>query len=280
MKKLFAGLLCGVMLLTSVAFAAGSYSVTVDGEALDLGSAVPYEVEGHVMLPLRKVAEALGFVVTWEQEPLRATVDDGLVKSSVTIGVDSYFMFGGQAVGLSAPQSFGVAPVLTDGTTFVPTDLFTLLCGQSSVKDGVVLLEKSSQTQIPNPMQQYATTDEALAALDFEPALPSALPAGFLQSAVWVINGTRLDVRYHNGDEEILFHAGKGSDDVSGDHNQWGSNIIQPEGEISYTLKGNGDAVSLVLWTDGAVSYSLAFLPGVSVETAVDSAKSVAQTTK
>ncbi|NCB63364.1 MAG: copper amine oxidase N-terminal domain-containing protein [Clostridia bacterium] len=277
MKKQFAGLLCGVMLFTFSAFAAGNYSVTVDGKTLDLGSAAPYEEGGHVMLPLRKVAEALGFVVTWEQETHKATVDDGLVKSSVTIGVDGYYMADSQTVGATAPQSFGVAPVLVSDTTFVPSDLFTLLCGQSSVKDGVVALKKNSQTQIPNPMKQYATLDEALAVLDFQPGIPTALPTGFERSAVWVIDATLLDVRYHSGDKEILFRAAKGTDDVSGDYNEWDSTIIQPEGKTNYTLKGNGDTVSLVVWNDGVISYSLSFLPGVSVETAVNTAKGVAQ---
>ena len=275
MKKFFAGLLCGVMLLTASAFASGDYKVTVDGAALDLGTLAPYEQDGRVMLPLRKVAEALGFAVTWNQETQTASVDDGLVKSSVTIGVDSYYMASSQAIGMSAPQSFGVAPVLHSDSTFVPSDLFTLLCGQSTVKDGVVALEKNSQTQIPNPMVEYETLDEALAVLDFKPAFPK-VPEGYTQSQVWVIGGDLLDVRYHNGDKTLSFRAAKDSDDVSGDYSHWDNVITQPEGKVSYTLKGNGDTISLVLWKDLTLSYSLSFAPGVDTDTAVGTAKSAA----
>lgn len=273
MKKLFAGLLCGAMLLTASAFAAGDYKVTVDGAALDLGTLAPYEQDGRVMLPLRKVAEALGFTVTWNQETQTASVDDGVVKSSVTIGVDSYYMASSHDIGMSAPQSFGATPILHSDSTYVPTDLFTLLCGQSAVKDGVVALERNGQTQIPNPIKAYDTLAEALAVLDFKPTLPKA-PEGYTQGEVCVIGGTLLEVRYHNADKTFTFRAAKGTDDVSGDFSQWDNVITQPEGKVSYTLKGNGDTIFLVLWNDGAVSYALSFAPGVDTETAVSSAKS------
>lgn len=275
MKKLFAGLLCGAMLLTAGS-AAAAYTVEVDGGALDLGSLAPYAQGDHVMLPLRRVAEALGFVVTWDQKTYSAVLDDGIVKSSVTIGTDRYTMAGSGADGLSAPQSFGVAPALVNETTFVPAELFTLLCGESAVKDGVVSLSKNSAVQIPNPMQQYATLAEALAALDLQPGLPGTLPAGFEQSTVWVIDGSVLDVRYHSGDKQMLFRAAQGTGDVSGDYSSWEHTVIQTEGNTDYTLKGNGDTVSLVTWKQGDISYALSFTPGVTAETAVNTAKSVA----
>lgn len=274
MRKILAGLLCGAMLLTS-ALAAGPYTLKVDGTTLDLSATAPYEEGGHVMLPLRPVAEALGFSVTWDQATRAAALDNGTVKSAVSIGTDSYYLSGSQTAGTGTPQSFGAAPALVKGTTYVPSELFTLLCGHASVKDGTVSLWKEAPVQLPNPMHQYKDLAEASAALGFAAATPSALPEGYALATVWVIGGTLLDLRYEGAAGAVQFRMGKGTEDVSGDFTKYASTVRQPDGRVEYTLKGDGATVSLVLWTAGDYTYSLSFAPGVTADAAVAAAKSV-----
>ena len=155
MKKMMCGALCAALLACSAgAAAADSYTVTVDGTALDLSGKTPFVSQEKVMVPLRPVAEALGYTVTWTAEDAqRVEIDNGVVHTWVSIGVDSYCRTSSTALGMGAPQSFGAAPVAMDNTTYVPLDLFAMM-GDTVETDGtaITLAAMENQTQIPNPI--------------------------------------------------------------------------------------------------------------------------------
>ena len=274
MKKLLAGVLCAA-LLTAPALAQGVWAVHVDGKALDLTGAAPYEENGHVMLPLRRVAEALGFTVTWDQETYSAKLNDGQVGTAVTIGSDAYFLAAGQPGGVSAPQRFGAAPALVGEVTFVPSELFTLLCGRTVAEGGVVSISKEANAQLPNPMRRYDDLAGAAEALGYALWAPTALPEDYDRSDVYVIGGDLLELRYHGQAGDASFRMAKGQREVSGDYTQYASAVVQSGETAEYTLKGDGKTVSLVTWTEGAYSFALSFRPGVEADTALAAAKSV-----
>lgn len=84
--------------------------------------------EGDVfMLPLRAVCETLDFSVIWDAENSRVKIDNGEVNTTLEIGVDSYYKASSTAIGLTAPFSFGAAPKLVNGKTYVPAELLNLL---------------------------------------------------------------------------------------------------------------------------------------------------------
>lgn len=278
MKRLFAGLLCSVLLATGVpALAAQNYTVEVEGNVLDL-TAVPYEENDRVMLPLRAVAEALGFTITWEQKTKTAYLDNGTLSSSAVIGSDQYAIGGDPAEGSTSAQSFGAPPALVEGVTYVPSEFFTLLCGHTTVKDGKVSIRMERQTQTPNPMVTYPDLTSAAKALGFAISAPATLPDGFSLDSVWVIGGTLLELRYQSGENTASFRMAAGAEDVSGDFTRYESTIRQPAKHTEFVLKGNGDTVSLVLWTEGDYTYSISFHPGVVADTAVAMAESVKAT--
>ena len=140
MKKLIALVLSLALMgsLVVVALAADaapdgaedSYTVVVDG--------TPVEGEAVVMVPLRSVAEALGFTVTWDGS--QAAVDTGDIHTNVVAGVDRYVLTTSHPdlVGMSAPFSLGVPPYRQDGVTYVPVGLFAALLGN---RDGAVAVE-------------------------------------------------------------------------------------------------------------------------------------------
>ena len=77
-------LAASVILLSAAAvFADGTaYTLTVNGADIDL-SDLPraiYESDGHIMIPLRKTAEALGCRVEWDAETWNITVDDDYIQ--------------------------------------------------------------------------------------------------------------------------------------------------------------------------------------------------------
>lgn len=106
------------------------YTIQVDGKDIS--------AEACVVVPLRAVAEALGFTVTWSKSG--TLVDNGIVHTAVTIGVDRYQITTSNEnlVGMSAPFSLGAAPYVVNGVTYVPLGLFNALLGN---KDDVVSLD-------------------------------------------------------------------------------------------------------------------------------------------
>lgn len=76
---------------------------------------VTVDVDGVQMLPLRSVAEGLGYTVTWNEEGQSIELVRGAQFITMAIGQDSY------AFSRRAPQSLGAAPTLVNGdTTYVP----------------------------------------------------------------------------------------------------------------------------------------------------------------
>lgn len=71
--------------------------------------------QGTVMVPLRAIAKALGYEVTWHNDTRTVTLGDDI---TLTIGKDSYIR------GSEAPISLGTAPELKGDKTFVPMSFF------------------------------------------------------------------------------------------------------------------------------------------------------------
>ena len=90
-------------------------AVTVEGTAVDLGGAAPYQENGVWMVPLRAVAGPMGYEVTWCPEDNGVLVADEAVKMNLTYGVDSYAGSGGgmgARPGGVGPPAAGPEPAL------------------------------------------------------------------------------------------------------------------------------------------------------------------------
>ncbi|MCL2497504.1 MAG: copper amine oxidase N-terminal domain-containing protein [Symbiobacteriaceae bacterium] len=95
---------------------------------------LPYYNNGVVMVPLRAVAEALGFTVAWEHETQSLRLG---VAINLRIGADYY------TVGRMAPIELGTTPELCeDGNTFVPLSFFQKVISgyQTYVFEGQVVI--------------------------------------------------------------------------------------------------------------------------------------------
>ena len=90
--------------------------VMVLGEAID--APAPIVRNNLVFLPLRAIAEALGFDVTWEAETASVALGVGI---RVQIGSYEYL------VGRAAPITLGHAPFIADNNTYVPMEFFSMV---------------------------------------------------------------------------------------------------------------------------------------------------------
>ena len=102
-------------------------TVTINDEPIQLAGKTLIDQNGLLMVPLRSVAEGLGFQVTWKGADKSILLDNGTIKTTLYISVDSYFKASSQALGLTQNFNLGEAPTLIDNKTYVPASLFNLL---------------------------------------------------------------------------------------------------------------------------------------------------------
>lgn len=237
-------------------------AVTVEGTAVDLGGAAPYQENGVWMVPLRAVAGPMGYEVTWCPEDNGVLVADEAVKMNLTYGVDSYARASQTALGMTAPQSYGAGPEAWAGVTYVPAGMFSLL-GYTVEEGEDTLAFTQEQAQLPNPMVAWDTLEEAEEAVGF--ALPNwkGLEGREIQE-VFVIGGELLEVRYEDG---LTCRMARGTQDVSGDYQVYAEETTRTVDGRDVTLKGEDGTVSLAVWNDGTYTWSLSWAEGVAPET-------------
>lgn len=98
--------------------------IGMEVEGTQINEPTPYykEVIGP-MVPLRVVAEALGFVVQWEDATQSIMLNNSI---SLTIGRDYY------TYAKMAPITLGAAPEITNGLTYVPLKFFKEVAGMTN----------------------------------------------------------------------------------------------------------------------------------------------------
>lgn len=108
---------------TELTIVAGGKTLEVKGEMKD----------GVAVVPVRAAAEALGCTVSYEQKDGKeyVTVENDTRSMTLKIGTDNYVSTTKieDAVGMTAPAQYGVAPYIVDGTTYAAADLFKALVG-------------------------------------------------------------------------------------------------------------------------------------------------------
>jgi len=100
----------------------------------------PYYNNGVVMVPLRAVAEALGYDVIWNADEQSVNLGPAL---TLTIGSDYYIR------GRMVPFELGTAPELTDGLTYVPLSFWQTVVGglDAYVFEGQVVIAEAGDMQ-------------------------------------------------------------------------------------------------------------------------------------
>lgn len=275
MKKFICTVLaCGILTSAAAVYAdepmviapaptSSSYSVVIENNTLDLGGETVYELNKHMMVPLRTVAEKLGFKVKWDGECQGISLDNGEVNTIVYIGQDNYYMASSTAIGMSAPTALGVAPALKNGTTYVPADMFNILYCEDvvSVKDNVITIKTDNDNNeeeivgMPNPFVEYKTVDEAQKVLPFSAVVPSNVK-GYELKNVSVMSNEMLQLIYKNGDEEITYRVEKGGDDISGDYNEYKDIKTVKVGDVEVKVRKSEETMSTI-WTNGDLTFSL-----------------------
>ena len=125
--------------------------------------------------------------------------------------------------------------------------------------------------QIGNPWIDCATLDEAAKAAGFDIAIPGKFE-GYANKVYQAIEKTMIQVFYYDGDPEaetssrITVRKGTGSDNISGDYNDYSEKeTIQIHG-LDVLVKGDKGLVSCATWTQDGYSFAIVADKGLTKE--------------
>lgn len=109
-----------------------AYGIQIDNKVIAYPTQKPLDKNGHVLVPLRQTAQTLGFSVKWDNASKMIHLDNGSVKTSLTLNDNAYYKASSQAIGLTQNFTLSSAPTLVNGTSYVPAALFNLLYSDNS----------------------------------------------------------------------------------------------------------------------------------------------------
>ena len=93
------------------------------------------DVDGVTMLPLSSTLKALGYEVTWNDETRSVEINKGAQWTSIKIGENAYFK------NKMAARPLSAAPVVMDGSTYVPVEFLVEILGIAvQVEEGSLIL--------------------------------------------------------------------------------------------------------------------------------------------
>lgn len=107
-------------------------NVIVNGE--DLGVSYIVNEDNITLLPLRAICEKLGFTITWDDETRMIEVIKLPMYITFTPDADGY------TFAKTAPMPLGTKPVIKDGVTYVPAELFSDLLKYEVIIDGTATI--------------------------------------------------------------------------------------------------------------------------------------------
>lgn len=121
----------------------------IDGKEITIKSRELKLVNNNLMVPLKSTAESLGFKVKMDKGS--AEINNDEIKSTITVGEDLYFYASSHAIGMTAPESLGIAPIIENDNIYVPIQMYNLLYNNSkAVGSFKCIIDNNKQIYILN----------------------------------------------------------------------------------------------------------------------------------
>ena len=113
-----------------------------------------------------------------------------------------------------------------------------------------------ASTQIANPFVVCKNLDEAAKVAGFSMTVPEAVK-GYTLDEISAVQKNMIQVIYQNGDATLSLRKGAGSEDISGDYNQYPEEKTVQVGERSVTMKGKDGKVKVAIWNGDGYAYAV-----------------------
>lgn len=165
----------------------------VNGATVD--GVIAADVNGVKMIPLRSVAEGLGYTVTWTGESRSIDLTKGAQFITMSIDKDEY------AFSRRAPQALGACPTLVGDLTYVPLTFIDEIIGgyYSENEDGTYKVVNPSIVTVTEIAEDGALTveDDSLGTVIVYISEETVITAGDAEAAASDIEaGMVLEVEY------------------------------------------------------------------------------------
>ena len=155
----------------------------------------------------------------------------------------------------------------TDDTSNSTTDDTTNDTG--STNSGATDTDTSTDTadgstEIANPYVDCETLEEAGELAGFDISVPNEIDGGYTQGTIQAVENEMIQVIYTTeAGEEITLRKGTGTEDISGDYNEYAEeNTLDVDG-TSVTARGSDGLVYAAAWTDGTYTYAITASAGL-----------------
>ena len=139
-------------------------------------------------------------------------------------------------------------------------------CGNDNNTSNQTQSSSSDSLQIPNPLKECKTLEEATKLAGFPLSVPESIDG--YQNRVIEVNpdpeNPMIQVLSQNSSSEILIRKAAGSNDISGDYNQYSETEVTSVDGVSVTVKGNEGKRNLATWTRGDYAFSVSVSDGIS----------------
>ena len=137
-----------------------------------------------------------------------------------------------------------------------------------------ILTEQESEnygTGMINPWQDCSTLEDAAAVAGFEMAVPDRIE-GYPETHIQAVENSMSQVFFYNGSfddgtaKSVLIRKGTGSEDISGDYNEYSEKEIVPMHGVDVTVKGDNGLVYNAFWFQDGYAYCINADDGMSRE--------------
>ena len=112
---------------------------------------------------------------------------------------------------------------------------------------------------VPNPYEIVDTLDEASKIAGFNLSVPATY-GDYKKQVIQAIEDDMIEVIYFEEESEnegLRIRKAKGTDDISGDYNEYKNVETMKVGDYDVTEKGDEGNIFIVTWTDGTYSYAI-----------------------
>lgn len=231
--------------------------------------------DGCLMVSVRAIAEALGFEVTWHPDKT-IHLNNGTMQCDFTVGENTYIVYTAipDAVGMSAPFALASAPVIQDGTSYVPITLLPTLFGNDAsvlqITDAAVTIQTEkndtdNMVQMANPLTERKDLQALSDAVGFSVIVPH-LPEGYRADTYIDISGELAEIFYHSDTDTVLYRMAKtqqAGEDISGDYTTYSTQKTLTVKGISVTASGD-TVIKKAVWEKDGFSYSIGSETGLT----------------
>lgn len=171
-------------------------------------------------------------------------------------------------------------------------------CGAKMIGDDPAAWEPvtNEDVEIPSPITEYETLEEAVKAAGFEFSVPDTI-SGYENRQFMTIGQEIIQALYSNEDElsqlsddelndinweevdftsnDLCIRKSVGNDDISGDYNEYAEINTISINNLEITTKGNEDTVNVAIWTNNGYTFAITTNNSMSSEQLSELIKSI-----